>query len=129
MFRDIKSKVLVVDHDEAITSIIDAFLTSSGYSVAVENTSVGALKRARAWSPDIILLEITMPVMDGYDVCTALRKDRRTADVPVVFLTGKDTRDDQGRSFKSGGNLLVKKPFSCEWLLDIVKIVLLSVDK
>jgi len=57
------------------------------------------------------------------------KKDAATADIPVVFLTGKDARDDQGRSFKAGCDLFVKKPFSCERLLDIVKIVLLSVNK
>ncbi len=129
MFRDTNAKIMVVDDEPGITEIVDAFLTTAGYEVAVENTSEGALKRAKAWVPDIILLDIMMPVMDGYDVCAALKKDQRTADIPVVFLTGKDARDDQGRSFKSGGNLFVKKPFSCERLLDIVKIVLLSVNK
>jgi two-component system alkaline phosphatase synthesis response regulator PhoP len=129
MFRDTNAKVLVVDDEPGITEIVDAFLTTAGYEVAVENTSEGGLKRAKEWVPDIILLDIMMPVMDGYDVCAVLKKDTRTVDIPVVFLSGKDSRDDQGRSFKSGGNLFVKKPFSCERLLDIVKIVLLSVNK
>jgi len=129
MFRDTSAKVLVVDDEPGITEIVDAFLTTAGYDVAVENTSEGAIKRAKEWKPDVILLDIMMPVMDGYDVCAALKRDQATADVPVVFLTGKDASDDQGRSFKAGGNLFVKKPFSCERLLDIVKIVLLSVNR
>ncbi|MBI3872420.1 MAG: response regulator [candidate division Zixibacteria bacterium] len=129
MFSERSSKVLVVDDEPGITEIVDAFLTTAGYDVMVENTSEGAIKRVSAWKPDVILLDIMMPVMDGYDVCAALKKNQATADIPVVFLTGKDASDDQGRSFKSGGNLYVKKPFSCERLLDIVKIVLLSVNK
>ncbi|MEW5701192.1 MAG: response regulator [Candidatus Zixiibacteriota bacterium] len=129
MFRDMNAKVLVVDDEPGITEIVDAFLTTAGYDVAVENTSAGAIKRAREWKPDIILLDIMMPEMDGYDVCAALKKQPATADIPVVFLTGKDASDDQGRSFRAGGNLFVKKPFSCERLLDIVKIVLLSVSR
>ena len=129
MFKDTNAKILVVDDEPGITEIVDAFLTTAGYEVLVENTSEGAIKKAKEWKPDIMLLDIMMPVMDGYDVCAALKKDARTADIPIIFLTGKDSRDDQGRSFRSGGNLFVKKPFSCERLLDIVKIVLLSVNR
>ncbi len=123
------AKILVVDDEPEITEIVDAFLTTAGYEVAVENSSAGGIRRAKEFHPDLILLDIMMPNMDGYEVCNVLKKDSATAEIPVVFLTGKDARDDQGRSFKSGCDLFVKKPFSCERLLDIVKIVLLSVNK
>ena len=129
MFSDVAAKVLVVDDDPGITEIVDAFLSTAGYEVKVENTSDGAIQCAKNWKPDVILLDIMMPVMDGYDVCASLKNNQSTADIPVVFLTGKDASEDRGRSFKAGGNLFVKKPFSCERLLDIVKIVLLSVNK
>lgn len=128
MFNE-SAKILVVDDEPEITEIVDAFLTTAGYEVAVENSSAGGIQRAKDFKPDLILLDIMMPVMDGYEVCNVLKKDANTAPIPVVFLTGKDARDDQGRSFKSGCDLFVKKPFSCERLLDIVKIVLLSVNK
>ena len=123
------AKILVIDDEPEITEIVDAFLTTAGYEVAVENSSHGGIQRAIEFKPDLILLDIMLPVMDGYDVCNVLKKDATTASVPIVFLTGKDVRDDQGRSFTSGCDLFVKKPFSCERLLDIVKIVLLSVNK
>jgi len=123
------ARILVVDDEPEITEIVDAFLTTAGYDVAIENTSQGGIQRAKEFRPHLILLDIMMPVMDGYEVCNQLKKDAKTADVPVVFLTGKDARDDQGRSFKAGCDLFVKKPFSCERLLDIVRIVLLSVAK
>ena len=129
MFRDTNAKVLVVDDEQGITEIVDAFLTTAGYEVAVENSADGGIKKAKEWIPDIILLDIMMPGMDGYEICTLMKKDQKLTDVPVVFLTGKDATDDQGRSFRAGGNLFVKKPFSCERLLDIVKIVLMSVNK
>jgi len=128
MFNE-SAKILVIDDEPEITEIVDAFLTTAGYEVAVENSSPGGIRRAKEFKPDLILLDIVLPGMDGYDVCNLLKKDAVTADIPIVFLTGKDARDDQGRSFKAGCDLFVKKPFSCERLLDIVKIVLLSVNK
>lgn len=123
------ARILVVDDEKEITEIVDAFLTTAGYEVAVENTAQGGIQRAKSFKPHLILLDIMMPGMDGYEVCNQLKQDNVTADIPVVFLTGKDARDDQGRSFRSGCDLFVKKPFSCERLLDIVRIVLLSVSK
>lgn len=123
------AKILVVDDEPEITEIVDAFLTTAGYEVAVENSAHGGIQRAKTFRPHLILLDIMMPGMDGYAVCNMLKQDSTTADIPVVFLTGKDAREDQGRSFKAGCDLFVKKPFSCERLLDIVHIVLLSVTK
>jgi len=70
-----------------------------------------------------------MPVMDGYEVCSSIKKDIELANVPILFLTGKDAGDDGGQSFKSGADLFIKKPFSCERLLQMVKMVLISVAK
>lgn len=122
-------KILVVDDEPEITDIVKAFLTNSGYEVMVENSPVNALEKARKFKPNLILLDIMMPFMDGYEVCAALKKESATAGIPVLFLTGKDARDDGGRVFESGGDLFVKKPFSCERLLQMVKMVLMSVAK
>ena len=58
-----------------------------------------------------------------------MKKSEETSKIPVVLLTGKDARTDEGRSFEVGGDLFIKKPFSCERLLEIVKVVLLSINK
>jgi DNA-binding response OmpR family regulator len=70
-----------------------------------------------------------MPGMDGYDICQELKKDPEFSGIPVIFLTGKDRNDDMGRSFKVGGDMFIKKPFSCERLLEIVNIVLMSTGR
>ena len=64
-----------------------------------------------------------------YTVCQWVKADADLTHVPVIFLTGKDRNDDQGRSFKSGGDMFIKKPFSCERLLEIVNIVVMSTSK
>lgn len=120
------SKILVVDDEPQVTEIIDAFLTNAGHEVIVENEASLGFEKAKTEKPDIILLDIMMPGTDGYSICNDLKQDPVTADIPVVFLTGKDRADDMGRSFKVGGDMFIKKPFSCERLLEIVNIILMS---
>jgi CheY-like chemotaxis protein len=123
------NKVLVIDDEPEITDIIKAFLANAGYIVEIENSPMGGLEKIKSFKPDVILLDIMMPVMDGYEVCSRLKKDPQSAHIPVLFLTGKDAKDDAGMSFRAGGDLFIKKPFSCERLLNMVKMVLVSVNK
>jgi len=123
------AKILVIDDEPEITDIIETFLESAGYVVKSENSSMVGIERAKSFLPDLILLDIMMPFMDGYEICKELKRCEKTKNIPVVFLTGKDARSDEGRSFKVGGVLYIKKPFSCERLLDIVKVVLQTVEK
>lgn len=122
-------KILVIDDEPEITDIIETFLENAGYEVKSENSSMVGIERAKTFVPDLILLDIMMPFMDGYDICSDLKNCEKTKNIPVVFLTGKDARSDEGRSFRVGGVLYIKKPFSCERLLDIVKMVLQTVEK
>ncbi len=121
--------ILVVDDEPEITEIIEAFLENAGYNVRVENQPHNAIQLARELKPDLILLDIMMPGTDGYHICNQIKEDPDMSETPVIFLTGKDTKDDQGKSFQVGGDMFIKKPFSCERLLEIVNIVLLSVRK
>jgi two-component system alkaline phosphatase synthesis response regulator PhoP len=122
------AKILVVDDETEITEIIETFLTEAGYKVSVANSGAEAIKRAKEFKPDVVLLDIMMPGKDGYDVCQQLKKEPHFANTPVIFLTGKDREEDMGRSFKAGGDMYIKKPFSCERLLEIVNIVLMSIN-
>ncbi|MFQ5453758.1 MAG: PleD family two-component system response regulator [Candidatus Zixiibacteriota bacterium] len=123
------AKILVIDDELEITEIVKTFLTEYGYQVLCENSAEKAIKKAKEFKPNIILLDIMMPGIDGYSICQELKKDPEFASIPVIFLTGKDRSDDMGRSFKSGGDMFIKKPFSCERLLEIVNIVLISTSK
>jgi len=123
------AKILIIDDEPEITEIVEIFLSNAGFKVLAENTAADGIKAAKRFKPDVIMLDIMMPGMDGYEVCNVLKGDIQTAGIPVIFLTGKDSRDDSGRSFQVGGDLFVKKPFSCERLLEIVKIVLMSVNR
>ena len=123
------AKILVIDDEPEITDIVETFLENAGYEVKSENSSAIGIESAKTFVPDLILLDIMMPFMDGYEVCKKLKKSEATSKIPVIFLTGKDARSDEGRSFEVGGDMFIKKPFSCERLLEIVKVVLLSINK
>lgn len=125
----VKPKILVIDDEPEITDIIETFLENAGYEVKSENSSTIGIERAKNYLPDLVLLDIMMPFMDGYEICKELKRCEKTKNIPVVFLTGKDAQSDEGRSFDVGGVLFIKKPFSCERLLEIVKVVLLTAEK
>jgi DNA-binding response OmpR family regulator len=127
--RTAAAKILVIDDEPEITDIVETFLSESGYIVEVENNPAKAQAKAAQFMPDVILLDIMMPEIDGYNVCQEFKKNPDLAGVPVIFLTGKDRNDDMGRSFKAGGDMFIKKPFSCERLLEIVNIVVMSTGK
>lgn len=123
------AKILVIDDEPEITEVVETFLKSSGYLVMCENSSIMAVERAKNFKPDLILLDIMMAGMDGYQICEELKKDADTQNIPILFLTGKDSRDDSGKSFKVGGDMFIKKPFSGDRLLEIINIVLVSLGK
>lgn len=124
-----RGKILVIDDELEITDIIEAYLINAGYSVMVENSSVMGTERAKTCNPDIILLDIIMPYMDGYAVCEEMRKNETTKNIPILFLSGKDPKDDDGKTWNVGGNMFIKKPFSCERLLDMVNMVMSTISK
>lgn len=123
------AKIFIVDDEPEITEIVETFLTEHGFQVLTENVPAHAIEKAKNYKPDVILLDIMMPGIDGYAICQTLKEDPNFYNIPVIFLTGKDKSDDMGRSFKSGGDMFIKKPFSCERLLEIVNIVLMSTGK
>lgn len=122
-------RVLVIDDEPEITEIVETFLTNAGYKVGVENSPTKAVETALQFHPNIILLDIMMPEMDGYEICQQMKNTQELISTPIIFLTGKDRNDDMGRSFKVGGDMFIKKPFSCERLLEIVNIVAMSTGR
>lgn len=119
----------MIDDEPEITDIVETFLTEAGYTVSVENAPGEAVVKAQEFLPDVVLLDIMMPGTDGYDICQEIKKVPELSHVPIIFLTGKDRADDMGRSFKVGGDMFIKKPFSCERLLEIVNIVVMSTSR
>jgi diguanylate cyclase (GGDEF)-like protein len=103
--------VLVVDDNMANISVL-AHVLDSEYDVVFANNGREALELARSAQPDLILLDIVMPDMDGYEVCAQLKRDAATADIPVIFISGLDDHDAESRGIELGALDYITKPFS-----------------
>jgi two-component system OmpR family response regulator len=109
-----RGRILVVDDESSITELLSTALRYMGYEVATARTGGTALQQASAMSPDLIVLDVMLPDMDGFEVCRRLRADGDF--VPVIFLTARDAEDDRVTGFIRGGDDYVTKPFSLEEL-------------
>lgn len=114
-------KILLVDDDPHIHDMVRFALTREGFTVVEAENGVEALKRAEDERPDLIILDIMMPEMDGTEVCRRLRRDSR---VPIVFVSSRDDEIDRVLGLELGGDDYVGKPFSPRELVARVKAVL-----
>ena len=115
-------KVLVVDDEPNIRELVEVALKFHGCAVAVSASGRDALHQADIYEPDLMILDVMLPDMDGFEVCRTLRADGN--DVPVIFLTARDTTSDTIRGLTLGGDDYVTKPFSVEALVARVRAVL-----
>ena len=106
--------VLVVDDEPAITDLLATALRYMGYQVTTASTGHAALETAAQGSPDLVVLDVMLPDLDGFEVCRRLREQRDF--VPVIFLSARDSEDDRVTGFVRGGDDYVTKPFSLEEL-------------
>jgi len=112
-----KKLVLTVDDNPENLQFLGKLLFDNGYELAMAQTGIQALDFIGKEEPDLILLDIMMPDMDGYEVCERLKKDVGTCHIPVIFLTAKTDTQDVVRGFKAGGVDYVTKPFNSAELL------------
>jgi diguanylate cyclase (GGDEF)-like protein len=108
-------KILIVDDHPGNIRVVAAMLQPQ-YTVLAANNGVRAIKIAEDTHPDLILLDVMMPEMDGFAVCEALKKNPSTKDIPIIFITAKTEIDDVVRGFSIGGCDYISKPFNPEEL-------------
>ncbi len=106
--------VMLVDDEASLVEMLGTALRFAGYGVVTARAGLEAVRLAEAEDPDLILLDVNLPDMDGFDVCRRLRRDGN--DVPVIFLTARDDPQDLRTGFTRGGDDYVTKPFSLEEL-------------
>jgi two-component system, OmpR family, alkaline phosphatase synthesis response regulator PhoP len=119
-----KGKILVVDDEIYIVHILDFSLGMEGYEVLTALDGEQALERARAEHPDLIVLDIMMPKLDGYETCKLLKAGPETKDIPVILLSAKGRNVDQKVGFEVGANDYITKPFSPRKLVERINALL-----
>src|SRR5919206_2145434 len=114
-------KVLVADNDADLVDLMGYALRRSGYSVVATTDGQQALRQWEAESPDLVLLDVTMPKLNGFEVCRRIRQD---SDTPIIMLTARDEEEDIIRGFQLGADDYVTKPFSTKQLAARMEAVL-----
>ena len=119
-----KGKILVVDDEIYIVHILDFSLGVEGYDVMTALDGEQALAKVRQEKPDLIVLDIMMPKLDGYETCKALKSDPETRDIPVILLSAKGRNVDQKVGFEVGADDYITKPFSPRKLVERINSIL-----
>jgi len=109
--------ILIVDDTPANLNVLSAILGKRGYRVRPAINGALALKAAQKAAPDLILLDVQMPGLDGYEVCRQLKRDAQTRDIPVIFISALDDVLDKVEAFQAGGVDYITKPFQIEEVL------------
>ncbi len=118
------SDILVVDDDEIVARTIERSLRHPDFHVTVAHSGVEALQLARRQPPDLMILDVLMPGMDGYEVCRQVRADPLLHQLPILFLTARAKEEDRIEGFRAGADDYLPKPFNVEELVMRVKAIL-----
>jgi CheY-like chemotaxis protein len=119
-----RGSVLVVDDEVAITEVLTTILNKQGFTVTTASDGVSAIEKASQLKPDLIIMDIIMPSLDGYETTAQIRTNPRLDGIPVIFLSGRPPLENQGRAFQSGGALFLKKPFTNTQFMTVVNLAL-----
>ena len=118
--------VLVVEDDRNIAQLLQLYLEKEGYTVSLARDGGEGLAKFRAEQPDLVLLDVMMPVMDGWTVCKRIRSESQT---PIIMLTAKAETDDKVNGLKSGADDYITKPFEMKEVLARIEAVLRRTDR
>ncbi|HET9910019.1 MAG TPA: response regulator [Anaerolineales bacterium] len=113
---DAKSKILIVEDDLDVAEMLNAYFRVQGYEVFTVNWGEDGVRAAQTVLPDLVILDIRLPDIDGYEVARRIRTDRRTHEIPIIFLTEKRERIDRLQGFEVGADDYITKPFDVQEL-------------
>jgi len=122
-------KILAVDDERHIVRLVQVNLERQGYQVVTAYDGKEALEKVEAEKPDLVVLDVMMPYMDGFEVLQNLRKNPNTRDIPVIMLTAKAQDADVFRGWQSGVDCYLTKPFNPMELIAFVKRIFKSMEE
>jgi len=124
----VPKKILAVDDEKHIVRLVQVNLERAGYEVVTANDGKEALQKVQEEKPDLVVLDVMMPYMDGFEVLQNLRRNPSTREIPVIMLTAKAQDADVFKGWQSGVDCYLTKPFNPMELLSFVKRIFDSMD-
>ena len=119
-----RGRILVVDDEPDLIRVLEFGLKASGYTVEVASDGQEGLKKAREIKPDVILLDLMLPKLDGYKVCRLLKFDDRFKHIPIIILSARTQEGDQTLALEMGANRFVTKPYDFAEILGYIETLL-----
>jgi len=116
-----QKKILLVDDEQDLVKTLKKRLESNGYEVFISNDGIDALAKAKKENPDLIILDLMLPKMDGYKVCGLLKSDAWYKNIPIILFTARAQESDKELGKEVGANAYITKPFEPEVLLSKIK--------
>ncbi len=116
-----KNKILIVEDEESLLRLESILLTSKGYEVVAASNGLQALEVFKNEKPDLVLLDIMLPELDGFEVCRQIKANPATEAIPVIMVTAKKTGDDMTRGEQVGADWYITKPFKSAMVLETIQ--------
>jgi len=120
----LKERILVIDDDASILKLVSEVLTEEGFSVITANCGEEGIKKVHQSKPNLVILDLRLPDMDGFQICQTLKKDKSVSSIPIIMLTVKSTKSSTVAGLEMGADDYIVKPFNQEELVARVKTVL-----
>ena len=117
-------RILLVDDEKNLVEMVTFRLEASGYAVIPAYDGQEALNKAKSEKPDLIILDLMLPKMNGYEVCQLLKFDEKYQHIPIIMFTARTQESDKKTGFEVGANAYITKPFEAEVLLSKIKELL-----
>lgn len=119
-----QKKILIVEDEESLLKLESILLTTKGFHVQGVTTGTAALKAVVENPPDLVLLDIMLPEMDGFEVCQQIKNNPRTSHIPVILLTAKKSPEDMARGKEVGAEQYITKPFKSSMVIASIERLL-----
>lgn len=116
--------ILIIEDDDLVSRTVERSLSSNDFQISLADNGLDGIKAARKLAPDLVILDVIMPEIDGYEVCRRMRADSQLADIPILFLTAKIKDEDKVNGFLAGADDYLTKPFNIDELALRVQAIL-----
>lgn len=119
-----QKKILIVEDEESLLKLESILLTTKGYLVQGVTSGLAALEAISEEPPDLVLLDVMLPKMDGFEVCSRIKQNPNTRHIPVILLTAKKTPEDMARGQEVGADHYITKPFKSAMVMETIEALL-----